>query len=219
MKMQRKNILYKLRNMMLGLFVAFLCFQIESISAFADNEKILTSTADENSIYLYIKGIADITGGTVQIGNQVCEDVSVAGMDVFSTPLRTVILIDNSRSIKADKRSDIQNILTQLVDQSIQGEEYRVGVFSDAITWLSDYSSDYESIKSIIETIQYENQNTYFSDCLYGIIEEMNKNVDATYSRIIMVSDGADDNSIGYTNYEVRVLTEKSNIPLYMIGT
>lgn len=219
MKTQGKNKFYKMRNVILGLFIALLCFQIESISVSAENEKVIASTTDEGNIYLYLKGISEIVGGTVQIGNKVCENVSIAGMDTFSTPLRTVILIDNSRSIKAEKRFDIQDILTQLVDQSIQGEEYRIGVFSDTITWLSDYSSDYESIKSIINAIQYENQNTYFSDCLYSIIEEMGDNAEAVYSRIIMVSDGADDNSIGYTNYEVSVLAEKSNIPLYMIGT
>lgn len=219
MKMQGKKKLYRVRYWILGLIVALLCFQVEYISALADNEKVIASTADESNIYLYLKGISEITGGTVQIGNKVCEKVTIAGMDAFSTPLRTIILIDNSLSIKADKRSDVQNIFTQLVDQSVQGEEYRVGVFSDAITWLCDPSSDYESVKSIIDTIQYENQETYFSDCLYSVLEEMSNDADSAYSRIIMVSDGADDNSIGYTNYEVSVLAEKSNIPLYMIGT
>lgn len=217
--MQGKKKLYRLRYRILGLVVALLYFHVEYISVFADNEKVIASTADESNIYLYLKGISEVTGGTVQIGNKVCENVSITGMDTFPTPLRTVILIDNSLSIKSDKRSDIQDILTQLVDQSIQGEEYRVGVFSETITWLSDYSSDYESIKSVIDSIEYQNQETWFSDCLYGIIEEMSNNADTVYSRIIMVSDGADDNGIGYTNYEVSVLVEKSNIPLYMIGT
>lgn len=217
--MQGEKKLYRLMCWILGLVVAILYFQVEYISVFADNEKVIANTAGVSDIYLYIKGVTEVTGGTVQIGNKVCENVSIERMDTFSTPLRTVILIDNSKSIKFDKRADIQNILTQLVDQSIQGEEYRVGLFSDTITWLSDYSSDYESIKSIIDTIQYVNQETYFSDCLYSIIEEMRNTTDVTFSRIIMVSDGADDNSIGYTNYEVSVLAEKSNIPLYMIGT
>lgn len=219
MKMQGKKKLYRLKHWVLGLVVALLFSQVEYISALADNEKVIAGTADESNIYLYIKGIPEVIGATVQIGNKICENVSTTRMDDLSMPLRTVILIDNSLSIKAEKRSDIQNILTQLVDQSIQGEEYCVGVFSDAIAWLCDPSSDYESVKSIIDNIQYENQETYFSDCLYSVLEEMSKNADATYSRIIMVSDGADDNSIGYTNYEVSVLAEKSNIPLYMIGT
>ena len=221
MMTQAKNKIYMTRNIILGLLIVLLVFAAEIIYVFAANEKVITSATDDTGVYLYLKGVENLSDDavTVQIGSSVCDNVSIMGLDEFSIPMRTVILIDNSYSIRSEKRSDIQNILTSLVEQSMAGEEYRIGIFSDTITWLTDYSSDYESIKTIINLIEYRNQDTYLNDCLYSVIEEISNHTDAVYTRLIMISDGADDRGIGYTSYEVNALVEKSNIPVYMIGT
>lgn len=219
--MQTKNKFYESKNIIFSLFIVFLLFCTETIYTFAGGETVITSTTDDDGVYLYLKGIENLSEDTVtvQIGNTVCDNVAVMGLDGCSIPMRTVILIDNSLSIRAGNRTDIQNILIGLTEQSMAGEEYRIGTFSNSITWLTEYSSDYELMKSAINSIQYENQNTYFNDCLYHLIEEINSNHDEVYTRVIMISDGADDQGIGYTGYEVNALVEKSNIPVYMIGT
>lgn len=200
-----------------SLAILFLYGSFFSVSA--ANEKVVSATVDSENIYLYVKGVSDITGTSVQIGNVVCENVAVDSLDAFAAPLRTVILIDNSNSIKTDKHSDIQGILKSIVDGRMEGEQFRVGTFSDSVTWLCDYSTDYVAVQSILNTLEYVSQQTYFSDCLYSVIQELSDASEATYTRIIIVSDGADNQSIGYTNQEVSDLLGKGSIPVYTIGT
>lgn len=201
------------------LLAAAVCFCSAAFSASAAGEKVVSSTTDGQNVYLYVKGVSEITGGTVQIGNAVCPNVSVGKMDAFATPMRTVILIDNSRSIKQDRRADIRVILDALVDNAMEGEVFRVGIFSEEVTWLCEDTTDHDVVSQALDAVVYENQDTYFSDCLYGVIEDMAAGSDATYSRIVIVSDGADNKTIGYTNSEVATLVERKNIPVYTIGT
>lgn len=201
------------------LLAAAVCFCSTAFSASAAGEKVVGSTTDGQNIYLYVKGVSEITGGTVQIGNAVCPNVSMGKMDAFATPMRTVILIDNSRSIKQDRRADIRVILDALVDNAMEGEVFRVGIFSEEVTWLCEDTTDHDMAIQALDAVVYENQDTYFSDCLYGVIEDMAAGSDATYSRIVIVSDGADNKTIGYTNSEVATLVERKNIPVYTIGT
>lgn len=218
MEFRRKVSGRYVRRAVLGILLATLCFHRVFFSVSAADEKVVSVKTDSENIYLYVKGVSGIMGETVQIGTVFCENVAVDSMEALSVPLRTVILMDNSYSIKADRRSDIQEILNAVVDGRMEGEEFRVGTFSDSVTWLCGYTTDYVAVKSILDNLEYASQDTYFSDCLYGVIEEMSEDEDPVYSRIIIVSDGADDQAIGYTNQEVSDLLGQRGIPVYTIG-
>lgn len=219
MELRRKESGVYVRRVVLAILLATLCFHKIIFSVSAADEKVVSVKTDDENIYLYVKGVSGITGEAVQIGTSACENVAVGSMDEFSVPLRTVILVDNSYSIKEDRRSDIQEILKAVVDGQMEGEEFRIGTFSDSVKWLCGYTTDYVAVKNLLNNLEYVNQNTYFSDCLYGVVEEMSEDEDSVYSRIIIVSDGADDQAIGYTNQEVSDLLGKSGIPVYTIGT
>lgn len=219
MELRRKVSGGYLRRTVLAVLLAMLCFHRVFFYVSAADEKVVSVKTDGENIYLYVKGVSGITDETVQIGTVFCENVAMESMEALSVPLRTVILVDNSYSIKADRRPDIQEILKAVVDGRMEGEEFRVGTFSDSVAWLCGYTTDYVAVKSILSNLEYASQDTYFSDCLYGVIEEMSEDEDPVYSRIIIVSDGADDQAIGYTNQEVSDLLGQSGIPVYTIGT
>lgn len=219
MELQRKVSGEYVRRAVLGFLLAALCFHRVFFYVSAADEKVVSAKTDGENIYLYVKGVFGITGETVQIGTAVCENVAVSSMDELSVPLRTVILVDNSYSIKANRRPDIQEILDGVVENRMEGEEFRIGTFSESVTWLCDYTTDYDLLRDILDGIEYLNQDTCFSDCLYEVIEDMAVASEPVYSRVIIASDGADDKVIGYTNSEVVTLLERCNIPVYTIGT
>lgn len=206
------------RRSISGILSAMLLLSAAVLTAAAANARTVSTKVDDRNVYLFVKDVTDITGGTVQIGNTVCQDVLVGGLDAFATPLRTVILIDNSQSIKKDSRPTIEAILSGIIDNGMEGEEFRIGTFSHSVTWLCDNTTDHSQLQDALGTLEYINQDTYFSDCLYEVIEDLSAAVDPVYTRIVIVSDGADDRAIGYTNSEVTALLEKSNIPVYTIG-
>lgn len=219
MELRRKGSGGCVWRVVLGISFVMLCFFSAFLYVSAANEKVVSAKTDGETIFLYVKGVSGIAGGSVQIGTAACENIAYGSMDELSVPLRTVILVDNSRSIREDSRPDIQEILEAAVDGRMEGEEFRIGIFSESVVWLCDYTTDYVAVKNLLNNLEYVNQPTYFSDCLYGVIEEMSKAENSVYSRIIVVSDGEEDQTIGYTTQEISELLEKSGIPVCTIGT
>lgn len=219
MKLLRKESVGYVGRLGLGILLAMSCFLSAHLCASAENEKVVSAKTDGETIYLYVKGASGVADATVQIGTDICENVTVGGMDELPVPMRTVFLVDNSYSIQEEWRPDIQEILKAVVDGRMEGEEFRIGTFSDSVAWLCSYTADYIAVGYLLNNFEYVNQETYFNDCLYGVIEEMSRDADSVYSRVIIVSDGADDQAIGYTNQELSNLLGKSGIPVYTIGT
>lgn len=204
----------------LALAVLFLSCLI-SASVWAAGAKVVSVVVSGDSMYAYVRGISDVQpDSTVQIGAAVCdsEDISFAKAADLEVPMRTLILLDNSKSIPADQHEKIQEIMLKLTESAIDREQFRIGTVSDALNYLCDFTSDQETLNSVIGGLSYQDQDTYLSDVLYDVISELRAEDTYVYTRIVIISDGADDKAIGYTNDEVRSLIEDSPYPVYTIG-
>lgn len=190
-------------------------------TVYAANIKILQTVTYDGSIYIYIRGISEIQSGSViQIGNIVCpsEQIAVASFDKMESYMRTLVLIDNSKSIAEKNHADIQEILNGIIANSKQNEQIRIGTFSEDVTYLCEYTNDHELLSEAVNDITYQNQDTYLGDVLYNVISELKEEDTYLCTRIVILSDGADDKSIGYTSDEVRSFIEKSGCFLYSVG-
>lgn len=204
------------------LIVAVVLFLFGGEVMAQESVTVSSTVVADGIIYVYIRGIDNLqAGSTVQIGTTVCptENLSAGKQADLDIPMRTLLLVDNSYSIPKKKRQEIQDIMTGLIDQALPNEQFKIGTFSDEATYLCDYTEDRDTAYSCIENIEYQNQNTYFSDVLYHILTELKSEQSASFTRVILISDGADDNEIGYTNEEVRILVGESGVPVYTIGT
>ena len=205
----------------LALFLTVIFIAVTSLTTYAADAKILETNVYNDEIYIFIKGISGVTSdSTVQIGNKVCQPEQISAspfeqMDVF---MRTLILIDNSKSIPEKNHAEIQEILKGIVSNAKENEQIKIGTFSREAAYLCDYTSDHVILENIIDSITYKDQDTYLSDVLYNIISELNLENTYICTRIIILSDGADDNYIGYTNDEVRRFIESNPYPIYTIG-
>lgn len=132
--------------------------------------------------------------------------------------MRTLILVDNSQSIPEKNHADIQEILRGIISNSKENEQIKIGTFAREAAYLCDYTSDHAVLENIIDHITYNDQDTYLSDVLYSAISGLKAESNFVCTRIIIISDGADDNYIGYTNDEVRRFIEDSQYPVYTIG-
>lgn len=220
MVMNRKKYKLGICKFFAILFSLF-CLFPQEIMAAEDNIKITSTVVTEDEIYVYIRGIGDIqTDSTVQIGTTLCDknDISVNRVSEMDVPIRTIMLVDNSYSIPSTNHEDINRILKGIVEKSLPNEQFKVGTFSNTLDYLCDFTADLNTVNSSIDGIEYKNQDTYFSDVLYELIKEINTESSLYYTRIIMISDGADDNEIGFTNSEVQTFVNESGIPVYTIG-
>jgi len=187
----------------------------------AADEKVVSAITGEDAVYFYIQGISEIQpGSSIQIGNAVCteEEVSIAKLSEMTPPMRTIILLDNSKSIPVSAYETIKEILLNITEGALEREEIKIGVISDQINYLCDYTSDKEALQQIIVNVEYNDQDTYLSDVLYEQILALNQENTGIFTRIIVVADGADDKAIGYTNEEVRQLIGHNPYPVYTLG-
>lgn len=215
--MNQMNGRVKILAVVLGIFAVMTMH----LTSYAADAKILQTNVYEDDIYIFVKGISELSADSViQIGNTVCrtEQISASTFEQMNLFMRTLILIDNSKSIPEKNHADIQEILKGIISNSKENEQIKIGTFSRETAYLCDYTSDHTILENIINNISYNDQDTYLSDVLYNTISDLKAEETFACTRIIILSDGADDNFIGYTNEEVRKYVESNQYPVYTIG-
>lgn len=202
----------------------FSCFMRNTVCAAEDTAAVsqiaaVSSRTTEDAVYVYIKGADDITGGTtVQVGNTLCEDIQVADVVSMGMPIKTTILIDNSMSLSKRWGNQTRELVEGLIDNHAEGEEFKIATFADGLNVVSDFSTDYDSLKTAAEGIEFLDQYSYLTDILYDLLTQDGGNGEANYTRFIIITDGADDQDIKYTQAELSDLMKSSGVVIHTVG-
>lgn len=191
-----------------------------SVAVFAAKGAVILETyTGENSVSVYVKGANKYADDiNVQIATAEAEKVEKASVSKLDTPMKTLIMIDNSISIPAGDRKKISALVENMI-AGLKNEEISIATFSEDINIVTDYTSDYKTLKQAADSIKYHDQETYLTDVLYDLISThyVNQEED-TYRRIIVISDGVDNKSLGYTKEELSNLLRDCPVPIYTIG-
>lgn len=187
--------------------------------ALADVSAVVVGTrTNEADISVYVKGAEAAVGDAeVQIGTTKADQVQVQKISELDVPVRTLVMVDNSLSIPEKTRGKIAECLQSIISDRMPNEEVSIAVFGEELNVLVDYSSDYATLKRAADSISYQDQETYLTDVLYDLVSTGYENTDI-YSRIIIVSDGIDNKSLGYTKEELYLLLQNTGIPICAIG-
>lgn len=178
------------------------------------------AVADENKIKVYIRGADASQSMSYQIGSIPVSAMEIYKMDEDRSPMRTLIMLDNSISIPSGSRGRIAELLNGIIDAHAGKEVFRFATFSDKVNYLSDtYSDDYTALKNVIASITYNDQETYLTDVLYDLIDDLNKDAYMGYTRVIIISDGVDNKQLGVTREEVNAKLKETPYPIYTVGT
>lgn len=187
-------------------------------AAAAEPGAIVGSAVEGEQIVLYVQSPGEIEEVQCQIGTTPCTDISYGLIEEQEVPVETLLLIDNSLSVSQKYRPKINEIMTNLAANRMHGELVTVATFSDKVTYLLEDGSDYTQLKQAVDSIAYQDQETYLTDVLYEILTSWNQDGDTTFRRIVIVSDGVDNKAIGYTKEELYELLRKHPYPIYTIG-
>lgn len=180
---------------------------------------IMETYTGDAEISVYVKGIKADSDISVQIATAEAE-TDIQMISELDVSMRTLVMIDNSLSISEENRDKISEFLQNLIADRTNGEEICIAVFGENITKLTEYISDYTELKRAAESIVYEDQETYLTDVLYDLlIGEFKENGKELYRRIVVVSDGVDNKSLGYTKDELYSLLKEVRIPIYTVGS
>lgn len=186
----------------------------------AEVAAIVETNTGEDSITVYVKGVsADITDVAVQIGTATGDITKTWKVSEGEIPMQTLVMIDNSKSITKANRAKITDFLQNLISDRSENEEIAIATFGEELTLLTEYTSEYNTLKKAIDTITYQKRGTYLTDVLYDLISaEYLSDNENVFRRMIVVSDGMDNKSLGYTKEELYALLKESCFPIYTIG-
>ena len=146
-------------------------------------------------------------------------DGEVSGEELF---FRTVILLDNSLSIHEGNREKIKILLQKLIRERADREQIALYTFSETPELVAE-GDDTESLLRAVDEIRFMDQDSFLADCLAEVlVREGRKTREAglpVYSRLILISDGADDNPAGKTYADLLDLLEEDayRCPIYTL--
>ncbi|MCM1026247.1 MAG: FHA domain-containing protein [Roseburia sp.] len=209
---------------MIYMLVFFSCFTKTPVSAAesvqsASQAAVVSSRTAGQDVSIYIKGIGDATdAATVQIGSTLCENIQVTPVADMGVPIKTTILFDNSQSLFRRWGSQAKSLITELIDNHAEGEEFRIATFADGLNIRADYSTDYDALKKTVDGIEFLDQASYLTDILYDLLKESRDSGEANYTRVIIITDGADDKEIKYTQAELTELMKNSGSVIHAVG-
>lgn len=192
-----------------------------SVAAYAaGNMAIVETCTGESEIMLYLRGAAgDISNIQVQAGTAACSDLTFSSLSECSLPVKTLIMLDNSLSIPKAERKRILQIIRNIVSERMENEEMAIAVFNEGIVYLTDYTSDDTALADAVGEITFQASNTYLTDVLYELLSARDAaNQGEAFYRMLVISDGMDNKSIGYTKDELYALLKEWSMPIYTVG-
>lgn len=216
----RDKAMKKTRKVLTGILAGCVAAAITGMAAFANSQAVvLEAYTGEKEISVYVKGMGEGGQPDVQIATAEAQRVKVQPISESDVPMQTTVMIDNSLSIPEADRGKIDEFLKNLIADRMEGEEIRIASFSEDIDMLTDYTADYATLKKAVDGIVYRDQETYLTDVLYDLLSaEYGHSGQDIYCRIIVISDGVDNKSLGYTKDELYALLKGNSVPIYAVG-
>lgn len=186
-----------------------------------DTVKVMQVLSDDRNVKVYVRGGQPEGEIKYQIGNVPVDTPDVYSVQEDSQPMRTLIMLDNSLSIPKDSRDKVLEMMRMIITGHGEKEQFRLATFDEEIRYLTDgFSADYTALINIVNSIGYENMHTAATNVLYRLIDALEEEAYMGYTRIVIITDGVDDQPLGEMNRdELSKKLEESGIPVYAVGT
>ena len=198
----------------------FICFigLLSGYSANAADTASVIGKSTDNEVLFYIRGADASSPVTVQIGNKQFDNVEQHKVSEGENPVKTLILLDNSLSLSKKWGKQAKEFIDALVDAHADNEQFKVVTFADSMTRICDYSVKYKTVKKKVDAIEYKNQDSYLTGVLYDILTEIVSAKEENFNRIVIITDGADDEDIKYTQKELIDAMSDAGVVIHSIG-
>ena len=209
------------------LFLVFLVLGNGLFIKSADAAPIISDTyqTPENPCLLwYVRRLdGEITDSTMEVnGKSASVDFFGDTSQLENVVVRTVILLDNSLSINETNREKAKDLIKGLIQNHFSNEEFIIYTFAEDLTEIGR-GSDYTQLSEAIDEIKFENQDSFLASCITDVLKELSEDWDKASSidRMILISDGADDNTSGPSFYDVLDMMEDEvyRTPVYTVAS
>lgn len=217
-----------------ALFLSLLVLFSVSFTSLAEGSpKIIVTRPGDDGIYVYVQG-DPVTSFQVQVGTSIVDSSDATS----ALPIKTLIVVDNSLEVYSafvshaavenpDETVDnplpvcegdtLTPFLQTTINNHKENEQFRIATIGSSVSYLTDYSADYDALNSVVASITYSKHNTSIIGNLYKLVEDIGTN-DGSYYRIILVSDCIDDSPYARTYDEFASLERNIQVPIYCVA-
>lgn len=213
---QGEKMMKKLRALILSVFIT-VSFLSATVVA-AGNLSIVSTATGEDNVSVFVRGADASAEVSAQVGTSEAASVSASKIGDLDIPMRTLVMIDNSKSIKKADHAKISAILQDMISDKKDSEEIAISTYSEEISYLCDYTADYTTLKTAIDSLEYNDQETFLTDILCDIIPSDFAGEDGVFRRIVIISDGVDNKPRGKTRDDLNRVMAEYVFPIYSIG-
>ena len=130
-------------------------------------------------------------------------------------PISAVIAIDISGSMKGEPLEKARQAAIQYVQRSHPEDRLALLQFDDRITWLSDFTTDHQSLIQLIGKMRSRG-DTALNDTVYEAANKLRTQVGRR--ALLILTDGMDTASRHHTLDEAIALLQTQGIPVFAIG-
>ena len=205
----------RLSNIIISIICCCLLYQ--AVFA-ADVLNISHAIIKEDSLIVYIQNPGEYSNTTCLIGQEKSERVNVKKVsENKKIVIDTYILIDNSLSIQEKYRDTMKQVAKDIVFSKKDNERITIATFDTEIKYLTEKSTDSTALIQAIDQITFQNQDTVVIDVLYNLYNRIEAD-NGDFARIVFMSDGVENKTIGYTREELMDKVKASAFPVYMLG-
>jgi VWFA-related protein len=171
------------------------------------------------AIHLLIIGLLLFSSSTVQLA----QESTQPSPPTAKPPLTIGLLIDNSGSIRS-YFSKIIKLGKAIVDNSETGDQILLVRFvtSDNITFPSDFTAQKSTLDAALDEMYVEGGRSAITDAVYVSAEhfatdEQKRGSDTRKQAIVLITDGAEENSY-YTTDKLLSLLRGKHLAVYAVG-
>lgn len=196
---------------------AFLIATVTIVSYATSSAVVLEQRVLKDSVLLYVRHSGEEQQVQAHIGTK--SDIKAKVTDSEKLSVVTWLLMDNSLSINNADRETAKRLLTDLVAGRAPNERFNLCTFSDTLTVLLEDSQNYTDLKAQIDQLEHTDQETYLTDVLAELLDQEKTREGSEFVRVIVISDGVDNNPGGLTREELTQRLKEQTIPIYTIGS
>ena len=129
---------------------------------------------------------------------------------------KTLILIDNSRSVGEANFTLCKETAKYLVNHMNDEDSARIATFGEGIEYITDYTADTALLTGGIDKLERVERDTYITDNLAEIIMDWNKQ-DVACRNIILFTDGEEKEPVKHADEELYYLVKEAGYPIYVV--
>lgn len=199
--------------------IAVLILACSALQVSADNQiSVYRCETGDEYLRTYVKDPGEVQSVEVQIGNEICTEVTSERIGGSGIPVHTYILLDNSLSIPNEYRDFIKQVIKGIVGRRQANEYISIATFDREMHFCVSDSQDNELLSQTTDGISFQDLDTRIPDVLYNFYQELKGKKLSGMARIILISDGMESAGIGYTKEEVLEQMTQAGYPVYAIG-